>query len=104
MGSSIPLSFIAILFAYTTILAWSYYGLKGWTYLFGHSNLTEYIFKFGFCIFIILGCMINLESVLAISDAIIFIVAIPNIIGLYFLAPLVKKELRSYQSRQINLQ
>jgi AGCS family alanine or glycine:cation symporter len=48
--------------------------------------------------------MINLESVLAISDAIIFIVAIPNIIGLYFLAPLVKKELRSYQSRQINLQ
>ena len=104
VGSSIPLSFIAILFAYTTILAWSYYGLKGWTYLFGHSNLTEYIFKFGFCIFIILGCMINLESVLAISDAIIFIVAIPNIIGLYFLAPLVKKELRSYQSRQINLQ
>ena len=104
VGSSIPLSFIAILFAYTTILAWSYYGLKGWTYLFGHSNLTEYIFKFGFCIFIILGCMINLESVLAISDAIIFIVAIPNIIGLYFLAPLVKKELRSYKSRQINLQ
>mgnify|MGYP005740898451 FL=1 len=81
------------------MLAWSYYGMKGWTYLFGNSPLIENIFKVIFCIFIVLGCMINLDSVLKISDAIIFIVAIPNIIGLYLLAPLVKKELKEYNKQ-----
>ena len=98
-GSSLPLSFIAILFAFSTMLAWSYYGMKGWTYLFGNSPFIENIFKVIFCIFIVLGCMINLDSVLKISDAIIFIVAIPNIIGLYLLAPLVKKELKEYKEQ-----
>jgi AGCS family alanine or glycine:cation symporter len=98
-GSSLPLSFIAILFAFSTMLAWSYYGMKGWTYLFGNSPFIENIFKVIFCIFIVLGCMINLDSVLKISDAIIFIVAIPNIIGLYLLAPLVKKELKEYNKQ-----
>jgi AGCS family alanine or glycine:cation symporter len=81
------------------MLAWSYYGMKGWTYLFGNSPFIENIFKVIFCIFIVLGCMINLDSVLKISDAIIFIVAIPNIIGLYLLAPLVKKELKEYKKQ-----
>jgi AGCS family alanine or glycine:cation symporter len=81
------------------MLAWSYYGMKGWTYLFGNSPFIENIFKVIFCIFIVLGCMINLDSVLKISDAIIFIVAIPNIIGLYLLAPLVKKELKEYKEQ-----
>ena len=102
-GSSLPLSFIAILFAFSTMLAWSYYGMKGWTYLFGNSPFIENIFKVIFCIFIILGCMINLESVLKISDAIIFIVAIPNIIGLYLLAPLVKKELERYNKQIVDI-
>ena len=97
--SVLPLSFIAILFAFSTILSWSYYGLKGWTYIVGESVWAENIFKIFFCIFIALGCMINLSAVLEFSDALIFIVALPNILGLYILAPIIKNELTSYQRR-----
>ena len=97
--SVLPLSFIAILFAFSTILSWSYYGLKGWTYILGESVWAENIFKIFFCIFIALGCMINLSAVLEFSDALIFIVALPNILGLYILAPIIKNELTSYQKR-----
>ena len=97
--SVLPLSFIAILFAFSTILSWSYYGLKGWTYIVGESVWAENIFKIFFCIFIALGCMINLSAVLEFSDALIFIVALPNILGLYILAPIIKNELTGYQKR-----
>lgn len=97
--SVVPLSFIAILFAFSTMISWSYYGLKGWTYLFGETSLAENIFKVIFCIFVALGCMMKLDAVLDFSDAMVFLVALPNIIGLYLLAPIVKKELVSYQRR-----
>ncbi|MEO0340909.1 MAG: alanine/glycine:cation symporter family protein [Bacteroidota bacterium] len=95
--SVIPLSIVAILFAYSTIISWSYYGLKGWTYLFGEGKMIQNIFKTIFCLFVIFGCTIQLDAVLDLSDALVFIVAIPNIIGLYILAPVVKRELRAYQ-------
>ena len=97
--SVIPLAFIAILFAFSTMISWSYYGLKGWTYLFGESAIAEYIFKAIFCCFVALGCMMQLTAVLDFSDALVFLVALPNIIGLYILAPIVKKELLNYQAR-----
>ena len=97
--SAIPLSFIAILFAFSTMISWSYYGLKGWTYVFKESTVAENIFKIIFCCFIAIGCMVQLDAVLDFSDAMIFVVALPNIIGLYLLAPVVKRELKSYQQR-----
>ena len=97
--SVVPLSFIAILFAFSTMISWSYYGLKGWTYLFGESSMAENIFKIIFCGFVALGCMMKLDAVLDFSHAMVFLVALPNIIGLYILAPIVKKELISYQRR-----
>ena len=97
--SILPLSFIAILFAFSTMLSWSYYGLKGWTYLLGESMRAEIIFKFFFCIFVALGSIISLDAVLEFSDALVFIIALPNILGLYILAPAIKKELISYQAR-----
>lgn len=97
--SVVPLSFIAILFAYSTLISWSYYGLKGWTYVFGESKPSEVIFKTIFCSFAALGCMIQLDSVLDFSDALVFLVSIPNIIGLYILAPVVKEELRKYKAK-----
>ena len=97
--SVLPLSFIAILFAFSTILSWSYYGLKGWTYIVGESVWAENVFKIFFCIFIALGCTINLTAVLDFSDAVIFVVALPNILGLYILAPVIKTELENYQKR-----
>ncbi|MEM6807333.1 MAG: alanine/glycine:cation symporter family protein [Bacteroidota bacterium] len=97
--SVVPLSFIAILFAYSTMISWSYYGLKGWTYVFGESKRAEIIFKLIFCVFVALGCMVQLDAVLDFSDAMVFLVSIPNIIGLYILAPVIKEELRKYQAK-----
>ncbi len=100
--STVPVSFIAILFAFSTMLSWSYYGLKGWTYLLGESRKTEIIFKIIFCAFGALGSMIQLDAVLDFSDAMIFVIALPNILGLYILAPIIKQEFNSYQSRLHN--
>lgn len=97
--STIPLSIIAVLFAFSTLIAWSYYGLKGWTYLVGDSWLAETFFKMVFCAFAVLGCTIQLDAVLAFSDALVFIIALPNIFALYLLAPIVKRELIDYQRR-----
>ena len=65
----------------------------------GESARAEIVFKFIFCAFAALGCMIQLDAVLDFSDALVFVIALPNILGLYVLAPVVKKELKSYQAR-----
>ncbi len=94
-----PLAIAALLFAFSTSISWSYYGLKGWSYLFGEGALTQNIFKVVFCGFIALGCMIQLTAVLDFSDAMIFLIAIPNIIGLYLYAPEVKRDVNDYLRR-----
>jgi AGCS family alanine or glycine:cation symporter len=86
-----------MLFAFSTMIAWAYYGLKGWTYLVGEGAIASGGFKLVFCIFVALGCSIQLEAVLNFSDALVFLICIPNIIGLYMLAPVVRKELSRYQ-------
>lgn len=88
-----------VLFAFSTMISWSYYGLKAWTYLFGEGRTKEVIYKLLFCFFAFLGATIQLGSVLDFSDAAIFAMAIPNIIALYFLLPIVRKEMNSYISR-----
>ncbi len=94
-----PLALAALLFAFSTSIAWSYYGLKGWTYLFGEGRITQMVFKAIFCGFIALGCMIQLSAVLDFSDAMVFLIAIPNILGLYLYAPEVKREVNDYMAR-----
>ncbi|MEM9255038.1 MAG: alanine/glycine:cation symporter family protein [Pseudomonadota bacterium] len=91
-----PLALAALLFAFSTSIAWSYYGLKGWTYLFGERAIMQNLFKAVFCIFLALGCMIQLSAVLDFSDAMVFLIAIPNILGLYLYAPEVKREVGQY--------
>lgn len=95
----IPLAFAAVLFAFSTMISWSYYGLKGWTYLFGENPVGQTIYKVIFCAFVALGCMVQLGPILDISDALVFLICVPNILGLYFLAPLVKKEMDHYYAR-----
>ena len=92
------LALAAILFAFSTMIAWSYYGLKSWTYLFGKSSLSENIFKIIFCSFVIIGSMMSLGPVLDLSDSMIFLMAIANIVGIYILAGVVKKEIDDYKS------
>jgi AGCS family alanine or glycine:cation symporter len=95
----IPLAFAALLFAFSTMISWSYYGLKGWTYLFGESPMGQTVYKVLFCVFVALGCVVQLGPILDISDALVFLICVPNILGLYFLAPIVKREMNSYFAR-----
>lgn len=88
-----------ILFAFSTMISWSYYGLKAWTYLFGEGEAKEMIFKVIFCIFVVIGASASLGPVIDFSDAAIFAMAVINIIALYVLMPVVKQELSSYVER-----
>ena len=93
-----PLAVAALLFAFSTAVSWSYYGLKAWTYLFSEHPISENIFKLVFCGFLALGCMIQLSAVLDFSDAMVFLISVPNILGLYFYAPEVKREVSVFMA------
>ena len=96
-GSPVLISVVAVLFAISTIIAWSYYGLKAWVYLTNDTMLMKSIFQLVFCGFIIVGCSVKLDAIINLSEALIFIIAFPNIVGLYLLAPKVKRELERYK-------
>ncbi len=96
------LSIVALLFCISTMLTWSYYGLNGWRYIVGHGKKRDIFYNLFFCCFILIGCVLNVGLVIDFSDALIWFVCIPNIIGLYFLAPIVKKELKGYLSKLKN--
>ena len=85
--SPIPLSIAAVLFAFSTMISWSYYGLKSLTYLTGENRLVEAGFKLFFCAFVVLGSSVQLGALIDLSDAMIYVVAVPNLLGLYLLAP-----------------
>lgn len=93
------LALAVILFAFSTMLSWSYYGAKCWTYLFGENRTMDLLFKLIFCIFVVIGSSMNLGPVVDFSDSAIFAMAIANIVGLYILFPVVKRELESYWGR-----
>lgn len=94
----VPLSIAAILFAFSTMITWSYYGVKAFTYLVGHHRWADLGFKVFFLAFVVLGSSVQLGALVDLSDALVFVVAIPNLLGLYLLAPLIKKELTDYES------
>lgn len=103
-GSALPwfpyvLVIAVVLFAFSTMISWSYYGLKAWTYLFGEGKTQEISFKLLFCFFVIVGASASLGPVIDFSDAAIFAMAVVNIIGLYVLMPVVKREVNSYLAR-----
>lgn len=95
-GFSYLLVIAVTLFAFSTILSWSYYGLQAWKYLFGRGPKADLTFKIIFLIFTILGAAITMDAVIKFSDAMILALVFPNMIGLFFLFPIVKKELKSY--------
>ncbi|MGB1548429.1 MAG: alanine/glycine:cation symporter family protein [Alphaproteobacteria bacterium] len=93
------LALVVILFAFSTIITWSYYGLKCWTYLFGETRTADHAFKIMFLCFTVVGSAMGLGSIIAFSDAMIFAMTFPNAIGLYLLAGKLRADLRSYWTR-----
>jgi len=94
-----PLALAAMMFAISTMFAWAYYGLKAWTYLVGEGRAVSLAFNAVFCAFTALGCMIRVDAVLDFSDALVFVVCVPNILGMLLLAPLVREVLGDYLDR-----
>ena len=88
-----------VLFAFSTMISWSYYGFQAWTFLFGRNKWAEYLYKGLFCCFVVIGSAISLGSGIGFSDAMIFAMLVPNMIGLFVLAPVVKKELKTYKDK-----
>ncbi|MCR9215504.1 MAG: alanine:cation symporter family protein [Proteobacteria bacterium] len=98
-GFGYVLAIAAVLFAFSTMISWSYYGLKAWTYMFGEGKAKEVVFKLIFCVFVVIGASMSLGPVIDFSDAMIFAMAIANIIGLYMLMPKVKALLADYKEK-----
>ncbi len=90
------LTLAVLLFAFSTMISWSYYGLKAWTFLFGDNKFTDMTFKVLFLFFVVVGSSMQLGAVIDFSDAMIFAMAFPNLLGCYFLLPVVKRELNEY--------
>ncbi|MCR9200419.1 MAG: alanine:cation symporter family protein [Planctomycetaceae bacterium] len=90
------LTVAVVLFALSTMISWSYYGLQAWMFLFGKSKEADLAYKILFLVFIVIGASAKLDSVIKFSDAMILALVFPNMIGLVFLAPKVKEELKKY--------
>lgn len=90
------LTIAVFLFAFSTMISWSYYGLQAWKFLFGKTKTADLSYKLLYLVFVIIGSSVSLGAVVAFSDAMIFAMVFPNMIGLVVLAPEVKKEYKKY--------
>lgn len=93
---SYVLTIAIFLFAFSTMISWSYYGLQSWKYLFGRSRVSDISYKLLFLVFVVIGASATLDAVIKFSDAMILAMVFPNMIGLLLLFPKVKAELKRY--------
>lgn len=93
----IILSISVVLFAYSTMISWSYYGERCWTYMFGETSTMAY--RIIFVIFIVVGSVTSASNILGFSDLLILAMAFPNFIGLYMLHGKVREALTSYLTK-----
>ena len=85
------------LFAFSTMITWSYYGEQAIGYLFGPSKFVSNTYKTIFCLFAIVGASSNLGNVLTFVMH-LFMMCVPNLIGVYLLLPVIKQELEAFKS------
>ena len=90
-----------LLFGFSTVISWSYYGLTGWRYLVGHGPRLTQLYKVFFCLIVSLGAVPNVMAVFDFIDSMIFLMAVPNILALYLLLPEVKADLKAYWHKQL---
>ena len=93
------LSLAVILFAFSTMISWSYYGQQAWTYLVGRGKAKELVFKAIFCLMVVVGSSVTLGNVINFSDGVLFAMCFPNLIAVYLLLPTIKRELKAYQHK-----
>ncbi len=93
---SYVLTVAIVLFAFSTMISWSYYGLQAWKYLFGKGKTADLVYKILFLFFVVVGAAATLDAVIKFSDAMILALVFPNMVGLLFLFPKVKQEMKRY--------
>ena len=103
MGSvaAIFVSVSSLLFSFTTILGWSQYGIKACEYIFGVSSAAVY--RFVFVLFTVIGATVSLKTAWDISDIFNGLMALPNLVGLFFLAPKIKEITGKHTGNRLNL-
>lgn len=94
--SNIFLTVAVVLFAVSTMISWSYYGLQSWKFLFGRGKVADLVYKILFLTFVVIGAAASMNSIWSFSDAMIFAMIFPNMVGLFLLFPVVKKQLNRY--------
>lgn len=88
-----------LLFGFSTVISWGYYTEKIWTFVFGESRHSVITFKWVFCLLLIPGAVLTTTQVFDIIDSLFFLLALPNMIGLYIMAPEIKADLKDYLAR-----
>ncbi|MFY7670136.1 alanine/glycine:cation symporter family protein [Tenacibaculum sp. MEBiC06402] len=94
--SNVFLTVAVVLFAVSTMISWSYYGLQSWKFLFGRGKKADLTYKLLFLTFVVIGAAASMKSIWDFSDAMIFAMVFPNMVGLFLLMPVVKKQLKRY--------
>jgi AGCS family alanine or glycine:cation symporter len=92
----IVLAVAVVLFAFSTLITWFYYGLKAWEYLFGRSRLSDNIFRGIYLFFTIAGCVLTFSEVISFADAALFVCGFVNLLGVYLLLPVIKRDMKEY--------
>ena len=92
----IVLALAVALFAISTLITWSYYGQRAWNYLFGDSRTSTLIYRVVFLFFTVMGCILTFGQVLTFADNFLFVCAFVNLLGVYLLLPVIKREMNEY--------
>ena len=85
-----------VLFAYSTLIAWGYYFTTAWGFLFGHGRRRDWTAKILYCAMMPLGSVLAADAVVDLIDSLFFLMVLPNVVGLFLLAPVVRREVRDY--------
>lgn len=90
------LALAVALFAVSTLITWAYYGQRAWNYLFGETRVSTLIYRIVFLFFTVMGALLTFGQVLEFADAFLFVCAFVNLLGVYFLLPVIKREMKEF--------
>lgn len=90
------LSVVVILFALTTLISWAYYGQKAWNYIVGEGKKRTLFYQLGFCVFTVIGAVMNTKTIIDLTDSMMLGMAVPNCLAMYIMAKELKLDLVRY--------
>lgn len=95
-GFKYILSIVVILFALTTVISWAYYGQKAWNYIVGEGKKRTFLYQLFFLTFTVIGSVMNVKTIINLTDSMMLGMAVPNCLALYIMAKELKLDLIKY--------